>query len=108
MNGDKKDRKKRREDRPSEDTVPAEHSIDRRRFLTGLPLIAGGVLASPLILSSNGEAAPTRIAEKNRKEETTLPDFRISLVKQRGNCLVARRERLAPGSFPYRKALQVY
>jgi oxalate decarboxylase len=58
------------------------NAIDRRSFLTRSTLVAGGALALPLILTSNGKAATGEGALRSEKGETTLPDFRFSLIKQ--------------------------
>ena len=63
----------------------SQHSgsaIDRRSFLARSTLAAGGALALPLILASNGKTAAAESASKDQKEETTLPDFRFPLIKQ--------------------------
>ncbi|MGO9116532.1 MAG: cupin domain-containing protein [Desulfomonilaceae bacterium] len=59
------------------------NAIDRRSFLTRSTLVAGGALALPLILASNGKTATGESALRSEKDETTLPDFRFSLIKQR-------------------------
>ena len=58
------------------------NAIDRRSFLTRSTLVAGGALALPLILASNGKAATGEGALRSEKDETTLPDFRFPLIKQ--------------------------
>jgi oxalate decarboxylase len=57
-------------------------AIDRRSFLTRSTLVAGGALALPLILTSNGKAATGEGALGSEKDKTTLPDFRFPLIKQ--------------------------
>ena len=51
------------------------NTIDRRSFLTRSTLVAGGALALPLILTSNGKAATGEGALRSEKDEPTLPDF---------------------------------
>ncbi len=58
------------------------HPMDRRSFLARSTLVAGGVLASPLILASNGAPAQSESTARGEKEIITLPDFRFPLIQQ--------------------------
>jgi oxalate decarboxylase len=72
------------QDDPQDGDV-SQHSgsaMDRRSFLARSTLVAGGALALPLILASNGKTATGESASKGEKDETALPDFRFPLIKQ--------------------------
>jgi oxalate decarboxylase len=56
--------------------------IGRRGFLAGLTLVAGGVMASPLIAPPKTRATNRKDAATRVKEPTTLPDFRFPLSQQ--------------------------
>jgi len=89
---------------------PRESVMGRRSFLSGLPVVAGGVFAAPLVLSSAAQAAPapdpTEAAARKAKEPITLPDFRISLVQQRPRELPGGAAREASAvEFPVSKSL---
>jgi oxalate decarboxylase len=84
MNEDTENIKAEKEDQPNGASAE-EHCtspMNRRSFLTRSTLIAGSVLASPLILASNGAAAETRGAATSEKEAIELPDFRFPLTRQ--------------------------
>jgi Cupin len=84
MDEDIENKRKRKEDSPNRETASAHsgHPMDRRSFLTRSTLVAGGVLASPLILASNGEPAPAQSTSTDEKETIMLPDFRFPLTQQ--------------------------
>ena len=89
----------------------SEHSVsmDRRSFLTRSTLVAGGVLASPLFLASNGQSAQTQSPPTGDKEAIILPDFRFPLAQQPVRELPGGlRRRLQHGSFQCQRPLQVY
>jgi oxalate decarboxylase len=79
MDSDTDSKRNEEEDHSIDEAAP--YSIDRRRFLKESTLVAGSVLASPLILVSNGETAQAETAAAT-KEAITLPDFRFSLTQQ--------------------------
>jgi len=84
MNARKRNKRKRIQGDPNTETKPAQvkSAMERRSFLSGLPLVAGGLLATPLVLSSNAEAAPAQGTARGGKEAITLPDFSFPLAKQ--------------------------
>jgi oxalate decarboxylase len=106
MNQDSDDKKKRKEDDPHSEALAQRsgHPMDRRSFLTRSTLVAGGVLASPLILASNGEPAQTQSAATGEKDVITLQDFRFPLIQQPARVLPGGSAREATArEFPVSK-----
>jgi oxalate decarboxylase len=67
---------------PHASSSDGEASLDRRSFLSGLTLVAGGLAASPLMAPSDSRAASAQDAARDPKARITLPDFRFPLAKQ--------------------------
>ncbi|MGO9568064.1 MAG: cupin domain-containing protein, partial [Desulfomonilaceae bacterium] len=106
MNEDIENKTKRNEDSTNDGTAPAHlgHPMDRRSFLTRSTLVAGGVLASPLILAANGEPASARSTATDEKEAIALPDFRFPLARQPARVLPGGSAREATArEFPVSK-----
>jgi oxalate decarboxylase/phosphoglucose isomerase-like protein (cupin superfamily) len=84
MNGLIENEEKDKNDIPSDEAAPEQSTppIDRRSFLARSTLVAGSMLAAPLVLSSNGEAAPAETKTPAEAEPTELPDFRFPLAQQ--------------------------
>src|SRR5271157_682373 len=82
------------------------NAIDRRSFLTRSTLVAGGALALPLILTSNGKAATGEGALRSEKDEPTLPNFRFPLAQQPARELPGGSAREASArEFPVSKSI---
>jgi oxalate decarboxylase len=99
---------KQKEHDPSGEALPerSEHSMDRRSFLAQSTLVAGGVLASPLILASNGEPAQMQNTAKGEKETIALPDFRFPLIQQPARVLPGGSAREASArEFPVSRSI---
>jgi len=104
MNEGLENEKKRKEDRPNTLRAPRKPHIGRRKFLTGLTMVAGGMLASPLIVPAKAETVPSQAAAPNGSEATTLPDFRFSLIQQPARTLPGGSAREATArEFPVSK-----
>jgi oxalate decarboxylase len=56
--------------------------MDRRGFLTGLALVAGGAMASPFLAPSSVRGAEIQDAAQHAKGSVILPDFRFPLSRQ--------------------------
>ncbi|MFZ5866883.1 MAG: cupin domain-containing protein [Thermodesulfobacteriota bacterium] len=99
---------KRREAYPKRRKGPKhlEPGIDRRSFLTGLTLVAGGVLAPPLIQQAKAETVPSQGTAPAGSEAATLPDFRFPLIKQPARELPGGSAREATArEFPVSKSI---
>ena len=88
MNAGIGNKTKRKEDNPKGVTAPGRlgRPIDRRSFLSRSTVVAGGLLAYNLMLTSKAETAPTQSTASGKGQakgkSTPLPDFRISLTQQ--------------------------
>jgi oxalate decarboxylase len=99
---------KRREAYPKKRKGPKhlEPGIDRRSFLRGLTLVAGGVLAPPLIQQAKAETMPGQRAAPVGAEMATLPDFRFPLTQQPARVLPGGSAREATAwEFPVSKSI---
>jgi oxalate decarboxylase len=74
--------KKKRKNKTDNVPEQPESSIDRRSFITRLTMGAGGVLAAPLILSSNGDTAEPVATSASGDKAIELPDFKFPLSRQ--------------------------
>lgn len=91
---------------PNNDTASGSSlaPMDRRSFIARSTLVAGGVLASPLILAAHAEPTPAQGTPSAGKEATTLPDFRFSLAQQPARVLPGGSAREATAvEFPVSK-----
>jgi oxalate decarboxylase len=108
MDEDIENKRKRNEDSPNGETAQGHsgHPMDRRSFLTRSTLVAGGVLASPLILASNGEPAKAQGTGTVEEKTITLPDFRFPLAQQPARELPGGSAREASArEFPVSKSI---
>ncbi|MEW6529766.1 MAG: cupin domain-containing protein [Thermodesulfobacteriota bacterium] len=99
---------KRKEAHPKKRKDPKhlQVGIDRRSFLSGLTLVAGGVLAPPLIQQAKAEAKPSQRAVPAAPEMATLPDFRFPLIQQPARELPGGSAREATArEFPVSKSI---
>ncbi|MBI4962735.1 MAG: cupin domain-containing protein [Desulfomonile tiedjei] len=106
MNKGTETKRKRKSNARNDETASehVKHSVNRRSFLTGLTLVAGGALATPLLFSSAGEATPAQTPGAGGKETTALPDFRFPLIQQPARVLPGGSAREATAvEFPVSK-----
>ena len=106
MNRGVENRKKSGKDRWDGVAAPTfmESPMKRRNFLTGLTMAAGGVLASPMILTADAEPRPTDSAPPSESEIVTLPNFRFPLARQPARVLPGGSAREATArEFPVSK-----
>ena len=99
-----KNNKEKGEDFPGSEAGPPRlgSPMDRRSFIAGSTLVAGGMLAYPLMVSSAGETTPTQSG--SARNETTLPDFSFPLAQQPARVLPGGSAREATAvQFPVSK-----